>query len=353
MAIDANSWDSAFSEQIDQLDEAFEIDLEAEAAIDEAAARVTVIIPTLNEAENLPHVLHRIPAWVDEVIIVDGLSTDDTVAVARRYRPGVRVVLEFAKGKGAALRAGFHAASGDIVVMLDADGSTDPREIPRFVGALLGGADIAVGSRFVQGGGTTDMELHRKLGNWVLTRLVRLGFGSRYSDLCYGYFAFWTDVLPQLDGDYTGFEVETLIHIRALRSSLSVAEVPSFESPRRYGVSNLRTIRDGARVLRSITTEWIAHYIIAPAGDRRAGRARRSAPDLAPAVPARGIAAGRGVTEPTPTITVVVCCFTQDRWDDVNAALDSVQVQRQPADELVVVVDHAPDLAAAPSRPPP
>jgi hypothetical protein len=128
-----------------------------------------------------------------------------------------------------------------------------------FVGALLGGADIAVGSRFVQGGGTADMERHRKLGNWVLTRLVRVGFGARYSDLCYGYTAFWSDVFPYLDGDYTGFEVETLIHIRALRAELTVAEVPSFEAPRRFGVSNLRTVQDGARVLRSIGTEWIAH----------------------------------------------------------------------------------------------
>jgi glycosyltransferase involved in cell wall biosynthesis len=169
------------------------------------------------------------------------------------------VVLESTPGKGAALRAGFRAATGHIMVMLDADGSTDPREIPLFVGALLGGADIAVGSRFVQGGGTADMEHYRKLGNWVFTRMVRVGFKSRYSDLCYGYTAFWRDVLPYIDGEYTGFEVETLIHIRALRASLKVAEVPSFESKRIHGVSNLRTIQDGARVLRSITTEWVAH----------------------------------------------------------------------------------------------
>lgn len=239
------------------------IDLIAEEAIDRSTARVSVVIPTLNEARNLPHVLERIPRWVDEVIIVDGLSTDDTVAVARRCRPDVTVVLESTPGKGAALRAGFRAATGHIMVMLDADGSTDPREIPLFVGALLGGADIAVGSRFVQGGGTADMERHRKVGNWVLTRLVRVGFKARYSDLCYGYSAFWRDVLPHIDGEYTGFEVETLIHIRALRASLKIAEVPSFESARLHGVSNLRTVQDGARVLRSITSEWFSHRLAA------------------------------------------------------------------------------------------
>ena len=283
VAIEANSLDTAYSAVSGHIGTPpAEIDLEAEAELDETRARVSVVIPTLNEAENLPHVLERIPSWIDEVLIVDGLSTDDTISVARRCRPDARIVLEFARGKGAALRAGFHAATGDIVVMLDADGSTDPREIPLFVGALLGGADIAVGSRFVQGGGTTDMESHRKVGNWVLTRLVRLGFGSRYSDLCYGFLAFWADVLPHLDGEYTGFEVETLIHIRALRASLSVAEVPSFESPRRFGVSNLRTVRDGARVLRSITTEWIAHHVTDLPTTPAAATPRPARPGLPP-----------------------------------------------------------------------
>jgi glycosyltransferase involved in cell wall biosynthesis len=236
-----------------------ELDLEAEALAEQTQASVSVIIPTLNEAANVAHVLGRIPPWVHEVIIVDGRSTDDTVEVARRCRPDVRIVLQPVSGKGAALRAGFLAATGDIIVMLDADGSTDPYEVPLFVGALLAGADVAVGSRFVQGGGTADMEPFRKVGNWVLTRLVRAGFGARYSDLCYGFVAFWADVLPELDGEYTGFEVETLLHIRALRASLTVCEVPSFEARRQSGVSNLNTIRDGTRVLRSITTEWVSH----------------------------------------------------------------------------------------------
>jgi hypothetical protein len=128
------------------------------------------------------------------------------------------------------------------------------------------------------------MERHRKLGNWVLTRLVRVGFGARYSDLCYGYTAFWSDVFPYLDGDYTGFEVETLIHIRALRASLTVAEVPSFEAPRRFGVSNLRTVQDGTRVLRSIATEWISHRFTETPRRRRLASVERL-PGARPSTP--------------------------------------------------------------------
>lgn len=216
---------------------------------------LSVVIPALNEEENLPFVFAHIPAEVDEVILVDGESIDDTIAVARALRPDVRLVRQTGSGKGAALRCGVSASSGDIVILMDADGSTDPREIPLFVGSLLAGADLVKGSRFLQGGGTADMPRHRQLGNRALVRLVRLLFGSRYSDLCYGYVAFWADVADALAFDADGFEIETLINIRALRAGLRVAEVPSFEYKRRYGEGHLRTIPDGWRVLMTILAE--------------------------------------------------------------------------------------------------
>lgn len=142
---------------------------------------VSVVVPTLNEAENLPHVLPFIPHWVDEILLVDGHSTDGTVEVAYQLLPEIRIVQQEGRGKGAALRTGFAAAMGDIIVMLDADGSTDPAEIPMFVSALLAGADFAKGSRFAQGGGTADMPWYRQFGNKCFVMLVRMLFGGSCS----------------------------------------------------------------------------------------------------------------------------------------------------------------------------
>lgn len=231
---------------------------------------MSVVVPALNEERNLPFVLPKIGAWVDEVILVDGHSTDRTCDVARSLLPDVRVLEQPGRGKGAALRAGFDAAEGDIIVMLDADGSTDPREIPVFVGALVAGADFVKGNRFAQGAGTADMSRLRKVGNALLVFAVRLFFGGRCSDLCYGYMAFWKRVLPRLALDADGFEIETQMSIRALGTGLRVAEVPSFEFRRLHGKSNLRTVPDGWRVLKTILREWT----------RRSGERWRPTPDL-------------------------------------------------------------------------
>jgi glycosyltransferase involved in cell wall biosynthesis len=229
---------------------------------------VSVIVPALNEGKNLPHVAARMPV-VDELILVDGGSTDDTVAVATRLWPGVRVVEQNRTGKGNALACGFAAASGDIIVMIDADGSTDPAEIPLFVKALRDGADFAKGSRFMARGGSADITRMRRAGNKVLNGFVNMLFRTSYSDLCYGYNAFWADCLPVFDLDYSsppradgtkrwgdGFEIETLLNLRIARADLRVAEVPSFEHERIHGASNLNAMTDGLRVLRTIMREF-------------------------------------------------------------------------------------------------
>jgi len=140
---------------------------------------ISVVIPTRNEAENLHYVLPYIPPIVSEVILVDGDSTDDTIAVAQQLLPTIQIIKQKSKGKGDALRVGFAACAGDIIVMIDADGSTDPSEITRFVDALLQGNDVAKGSRFITGGGSHDITFLRSLGNYWLSQLVNILFGTR------------------------------------------------------------------------------------------------------------------------------------------------------------------------------
>ena len=239
-----------------------------------SAPRVSVVIPTFNEAKNLPHVFSLLPDDLHEVIVVDGRSSDGTVEVALSLRPDVVVVRQTRRGKGNALACGFEAVTGDVVVMLDADGSADPREIPAFVAALVAGADFAKGTRFALGGGSSGITRVRRVGNWFLNAIVNVLFGTRYTDLCYGYNAFWVHCLQVLDlsageaqdamlwGD--GFEIETVINTRIAKARLSIAEVKSFEFDRLHGVSNLNAVRDGLRVLKAICVERFTKAAPAP-----------------------------------------------------------------------------------------
>ena len=258
--------------------------------IDPVAPSISVVIPTLNEAGNLRSVLGSLPLGY-EVVVVDGHSTDDTVQVARTLRPDARIIHQTGLGKGDALAEGFRVASGDVVVTLDADCSALASEIPRFVEALVSGADFAKGSRYLIGGGSDDLTHLRSFGNRVLTRLVNLLYRTEYTDLCYGYNAFWRRLVPLLDVAGTGFEVETLISLRVASAGLSVTEVPSYERSRDSGVGKLHTFRDGWRVLRTILRERV----------RPSRRARGYDDFVLPATPAIDAANhGRVASSPSP-----------------------------------------------------
>ncbi|MDN5725335.1 MAG: glycosyltransferase family 2 protein [Propionibacteriales bacterium] len=229
--------------------------------------RISVVVPTKNEAKNLREVLPTLPD-VHEVILVDGHSVDGTIEAAREVMPDIRVVRQTRRGKGNALASGFNAATGDIIVMFDADGSADAGEIHRFVDALLAGADFAKGSRFTPGGGSHDITRLRSVGNHGLNLVANLLFGTRFTDLCYGYNAFWRDLVADLElpspearvgadvmlwGD--GFEIETVLNCRMARNQVQITEVPSIEKLRIHGVSNLNAVTDGLRVLRTLLAE--------------------------------------------------------------------------------------------------
>lgn len=325
--------------------------------------KVSVVVPAQNEARNIGHVLRAMPSVVDEIILVDGNSVDDTIAVALQIRPDTLIVRQGRRGKGNALAAGFEVAAGEYIVMLDADGSMDPQEIYAFVAALDAGADYAKGSRFTAGGGSDDITPLRRAGNWMLNAMTNVLFRTSYSDLCYGYNAFTRDcigIFALEDGQETGrrrwgdgFEIETILNTRVAKSTIAVTEVPSFERLRLHGTSHLHTFRDGSRVMAAILRERFGRerYVGRTTGaPRPATTAPRPATVDAKPAPAPAAASGIATAIAAPEMSVVICAYTEQRWDDVQRACDSVRTQLGPGDELIVVIDHNDGLLALAQR---
>jgi glycosyltransferase involved in cell wall biosynthesis len=219
--------------------------------------RISVLVPAFNEAKNIAVLMNDLTElpWIDEVVVIDG-STDETAQIARAL--GARIIIQNGKGKGGALRQAFEAEYvGDIIVTVDADGSNRIEEIPRLVEQIIDGADIAKGSRFLKGGGSSDLTWARKIGNRLFLALVNRLWLTHYTDLCYGFVAYRKSALaklaPVLESNY--FEIETEIFIKANKLGLKVVEVPSIELSRQYGNSKLRGVHDGMRILKTILHE--------------------------------------------------------------------------------------------------
>jgi glycosyltransferase involved in cell wall biosynthesis len=217
-----------------------------------SAATVSVVIPCLNEAENIEQCVTR--AWAileehelrGEVIVVDNASEDGSAALAAAA--GARVVDEPRRGYGSAYLAGFAAATGDYIVMIDADLTYDFREIPRFVAELDGGAELVMGNRLddVQPGA---MSLLSRIGNPLLSGFLNLLYRTPVRDAHCGMRAFRRDALPALDLHATGMELASEMVIRATKAELAISELPIALHPR-GGESKLLPFRDGWRHLR-------------------------------------------------------------------------------------------------------
>jgi glycosyltransferase involved in cell wall biosynthesis len=217
---------------------------------------VSIVIPTINEFSNIKEVFPKIPEFVDEIIVVDGCSTDGTVEEIKRYRSGAKIFIEKKLGKGAALRRGFKEASGDLIIMMDADGSNDIKELSLLIDPVLNGYDATKASRLLPGGGSDDFTAFRRFGNRMFVVMVNTLYGANCTDLCYGYRAFKKEALNKIKLKSDGFEVETEQSILMLKEGLKVKEVPSFEAKRKFGNSRLHSIKDGWRILRVIVTEY-------------------------------------------------------------------------------------------------
>jgi glycosyltransferase involved in cell wall biosynthesis len=222
--------------------------------------KITVVIPTKNEAENIKEVFPNIPDFVDEIVVVDGNSTDGTREEIIKYRKDTKIIIEKPSGKGAAIRTGLKNATGDLIIMMDADGSHDPREITGLLEPVLNGYDVSKGSRLLPGGGSADFTPFRKLGNQIFVSMVNTLYGSEYTDLCYGYRAFKREALEKMYCSSNGFEIETEQSILMKKAGLKIKEVPSFEDRRKNGNSNLNAFRDGWRILNVIMKEYVNQF---------------------------------------------------------------------------------------------
>lgn len=203
--------------------------------------RVSVIIPTLNEEHTLREVITGCRPYADELLVVDGHSTDNTRTVAEAEQ--VRVVLDNGKGKGAALRHAVQCVSGDIIVFIDADGSHDPRDIPALVEPILSGrADHVSGSRLI--GGSSELhggfdECFRLMGSSFITACINWRFKQRLSESQNGFRAIRRDVFLQLGLRENITTIEQEMIMRTLKKGFRMAEVPSHEHTRKMGYSKI------------------------------------------------------------------------------------------------------------------
>jgi glycosyltransferase involved in cell wall biosynthesis len=228
---------------------------------------VSVVIPCLNEAENIEACVGAALRAIErmgvagEVVVADNDSEDDSAALAEHA--GARVVVEPRRGYGSAYLAGFAASSGRYIVMADADLTYDFDDIPRFVAALEEGAEMVIGDRMdnIQPGAMPW--LHRYVGNPILTGLLNLFFRTGVKDAHCGMRAVRRDVLARLDLRTTGMEFASEMVIRAAKEKLTIAEFPIEYHPR-GGESKLSSFRDGWRHLRFLLVHSPNHLFIVP-----------------------------------------------------------------------------------------
>jgi glycosyltransferase involved in cell wall biosynthesis len=220
----------------------------------EKGLSITALICTLNEEENLPHVLPKLPKWVDEVLIVDGHSTDGTVEVVLGLRPDAKVLGQPGRGKGDALKYGIEHASGDIIVTIDADGTTDPEDMPRFVQPLLTGYDFVKGSRFALSR-PVGKPRHRIFGNWVIVTTYNTLYRTNYTDLCAGYNAFWKQAIARVDLSGWTDQEEPLLNARVRKAGLKVIEVGHHDKGRIGGETKQPSWRQGSGAIRTVIRE--------------------------------------------------------------------------------------------------
>lgn len=225
--------------------------------------KLSIVIPCYNEREHIHNLVNRVlesPIPNKELIIVDDCSTDGTREVLERdIRPMVSQILYHEKnaGKGAALRTGFQAATGDVVIIQDADLEYDPMEYPQVVQPIFDGeADVVYGSRFARGSHYEDAYWQNILANRGLTFLSNCFTGLHITDMETCYKAFRRDIIQSIDIQEERFGFEPEITAKIAKKKCRVKEVPISYYPRKKEDGKKIGYRDGLRALYCI---WRYH----------------------------------------------------------------------------------------------
>jgi len=210
--------------------------------------KVSIIIPALNESESIRKVLEEIPKGIaDEIIVSDGHSTDGTQSIAREM--GCRVIEQKGKGFGAGVDSGIKEAKGDVVVVVNADGSQNPRDIPRLLEKIKEGYDLVLASRYLPGSGSDDDTILHYFGNKIFTLLCNKCYGVGVSDSLYFFLSAKKKVFDtlKLRSHNSGYCIELLI--KAHRAGFRITEIPSFERKRMGGKAKVNAFRNGFQIL--------------------------------------------------------------------------------------------------------
>lgn len=221
--------------------------------------KLSIIVPTHNEEKNLPVVLAHIPYHPDikEIILVDGRSSDRTIETAKRIKPDIKVLQQTGFGKGNAISSGVQAATGDYFLVLDADGSQLPEEIPMYMEQARYGYDLVKGSRYMTGGyseeGTWDRRLLTQIAQIIANRLWK----THFTDICFGMFLIKRNKFMELQIQSQRHDIEWEMMAKANKNNLSIVEVPSYEAKRISGRSHVSYIRDGWLIARAVFRQYL------------------------------------------------------------------------------------------------
>jgi glycosyltransferase involved in cell wall biosynthesis len=218
--------------------------------------KTTLLLPTLNEIEAVQVIVPQIrKEWVDQIIVVDGGSTDGTVEFMQAR--GLEIYSQSRRGYGHAMAHGLQIASGDIVVEFTPDGNSIPEDIPRIIAKVKEGYDLVIGSRYKEGAQSDDDDWLTAKGNWLFTTAVNVLFGARYTDVLVGFRAYRRKEALTLALDAPGLSWPCQSSIRFARAGFRVTEIPACEPERIGGTRKMRPLKTGWEIVKLILRDFV------------------------------------------------------------------------------------------------